>query len=386
MSNFLFASGVANAYPVIDGGIRVDAMEECGHYDRWRDDFALAQDLGVRCLRWGPPLHKTFLGPGRCDWGWAAEALADLRRRRIEPVLGLCHFGVPDWLGNFQNPDFAPLFAEYAGECARQFPRVRYWEPVCEPLTAALHSALHARWNERRASDRCFVRALLNLCRANRLAMRAIREAAPDAVFVQSAALECHHPAGPDDRPEADFRNERRFLALDLGCGRPVGVRTHRYLTAYGMTPADYAFFMDPADAGRSVLGACYGPGNEHIVGEDGDVPGEVFGFATVAKQYYDRYGLPLLHAGTSRAEEPERWLGKQWQNVLRLRTEGVPVIGFTWQGLAGGLGDRNREATPLGRAFAELVRTWDGETAVEPKHLAGARPRFAAPALRRAG
>ena len=42
-------------------------------------------------------------------------------RRNIAPIVDLCHFGVPDWLGNFQNPDFPALFAQYAKAFAQRF-------------------------------------------------------------------------------------------------------------------------------------------------------------------------------------------------------------------------------------------------------------------------
>src|SRR5437588_2001072 len=115
MPGFLFATGIENSYPTIADGVRVDEMEKCGHYDRWQEDLALVQESNIPYLRWGPALYKTFLGPERYDWDWVDEVVAAMRRLKIEPILHLCHFGVPDWLENFQNPDFAGYFAEYAG-------------------------------------------------------------------------------------------------------------------------------------------------------------------------------------------------------------------------------------------------------------------------------
>ena len=107
MTYFLFATGIENSNPTIAGGrIRRDQMAECGHYARWREDFALVQEIGCDFLRLGPALHSTLLGPGRHDWDYADQAFAELRRLRIVPIVDLCHFGVPDWIGDFQNPDF----------------------------------------------------------------------------------------------------------------------------------------------------------------------------------------------------------------------------------------------------------------------------------------
>src|SRR5947209_16400869 len=108
MSGFLFATGIENSYPTIAGGVRVDEMDKCGHYRRWREDLALVRETGLSWLRWGPALYLTFRGPGLYDWGWTDEVVAEMRRLGVRPVLDLCHFGVPDCLGNFHNPHFAP--------------------------------------------------------------------------------------------------------------------------------------------------------------------------------------------------------------------------------------------------------------------------------------
>ena len=105
---FMFATGIECSYPTIGNGrIRRDLLEECGHYGRWRDDLRLTRELGLKVLRYGLPYHKTHVGPGRYDFSFADEAMAEIRRLGITPILDLLHFGVPDWLGNFQNPGTA---------------------------------------------------------------------------------------------------------------------------------------------------------------------------------------------------------------------------------------------------------------------------------------
>src|SRR3954454_3638292 len=110
MSEFMFATGIENSYPTIAGRdgktIRIDEMQKCHHYDRWREDFHLTKDLGIEYLRYGPPYYRTHLGPDKYDWSFTDETYAELGRLKIAPITDLCHFGVPDWIGNFQNPDF----------------------------------------------------------------------------------------------------------------------------------------------------------------------------------------------------------------------------------------------------------------------------------------
>ncbi|MET0742054.1 MAG: family 1 glycosylhydrolase, partial [Microvirga sp.] len=125
-TSFMFATGIENSIPTInDGRTRIDQMAACGHYRHWRTDFDLLKELGIGVLRYGPPLHTTFIGPGRYDWNFADETFGEIRRRDIIAIVDLCHFGLPDWLGNFQNPDFPELFAGYAEDFARRFPWVQ---------------------------------------------------------------------------------------------------------------------------------------------------------------------------------------------------------------------------------------------------------------------
>src|SRR6476659_2403406 len=139
--HFIFATGVENSCPTIDHGrTRIDAMESCGHYRHWRTDFDLVDELGIRFLRYGPPLYRTWLGDGRYDWDFADETFAELERRDVVPIADLCHFGVPDWIGDFQNPDFPDRFARYARDFARRFPWVQLYTPINEMSVCAAFS------------------------------------------------------------------------------------------------------------------------------------------------------------------------------------------------------------------------------------------------------
>ena len=62
----MFATGIENSIPTINHGkTRIDEMETCGHYERWREDFDCVQEIGINYLRYGPPIHKTWLGPNK---------------------------------------------------------------------------------------------------------------------------------------------------------------------------------------------------------------------------------------------------------------------------------------------------------------------------------
>src|SRR3954467_966675 len=84
IANFMFATGIENSIPTINHGkTRVDEMEVCGHYDRWREDFDCVQEIGINFLRYGPPFHTTYLGPNKFNWNFADMTFAELKRRDI---------------------------------------------------------------------------------------------------------------------------------------------------------------------------------------------------------------------------------------------------------------------------------------------------------------
>jgi beta-glucosidase len=382
-AEFVFATGIENSSPVIAEGVRVDEMEKCGHYRRWREDLELTRQSGIRHLRWGPALYRTFPAPGRYDWTWVDDVLDEMKRLDIQPILDLCHFGVPDWLGNFQNPDFPDYFAEYAQAFACRYPHIAAWTPVNEAYITALFSARYGWWNERLASDAAFVRATLNLARATLLAQRAIHKRIPTAFFVQSESCEYFHADAPDAWEQARLRNELRFLPLDLIYGRPLSQTVLDYLRAGGMTEADYAFFQANVRPARCVLGIDYYVTNEHTLQPDGRCrpAGDVLGFYALAREYYHRYLVPLMHTETNLSESQgaSSWLKKQWQTLLRLRQDGIPVLGFTWYSLTDqmdwdtalredarrvnpvGLFDLNRHIRPVGLVYQQLIRDWQG-------------------------
>lgn len=382
---FMFATGIENSYPTLHGGrTRVDEMERCGHYDRWRTDFDRVQELGIWHLRYGPPLHRLWLGPHHFDWSFCDAAFHELLQRDIIPIADLCHFGVPDWIGNFQNADFPKLFAQYAGAFARRYPWVQLYTPVNEMFICAVFSALYGWWNEQETNDRAFVTALKHIVKANVLAMRAILDARPDAIFVQSESSEYFHAESPAALSQAGLMNARRFLSLDLNYGHRVDSEMYEYLMDHGMTRDEYHFFLDNQLKQHCILGNDYYVTNEHRVLADGSTrpSGEVFGYDEITRQYYERYLLPVMHTETNlnqgpNGDEAVYWLWKEWANVLHVRNHGVPIVGFTWYSLTDqvdwdtalreengrvnpvGLFDLDRNIRPVGKAYQQLIADW---------------------------
>jgi beta-glucosidase len=385
-TTFMFATGIENSIPTINNGrTRIDQMEKCGHYKHWRTDFDLLADLDIQVLRYGPPLHTSFIGPQRYDWSFADMTFGEIHRRNILPIVDLCHFGVPDWIGNFQNSDFPVLFAEYAEAFARRFPWVQLYTPINEMFICATFSAAYGWWNEQMRSDQAFVTALKHIVKANVLAMERILKVRPDALFIQSESSEYFHAENPAAIKPAEIMNARRFLSLDLNYGRRIDSEMYEFLMDNGMTRDEYHFFLSRSSLRHHcIMGNDYYMTNEHRVKADGSsrAAGDVFGYDEITRQYYERYKLPVMHTETNLMEGPTGqeavdWLWKQWANVLRVRNTGVPIVGFTWYSLTDqmdwdvalreennrvspvGLYDLDRNIRPVGKCYKQLIQDW---------------------------
>ncbi len=384
-NSFVFATGIENSYPMVTlpngQRKRIDEMEKTQHYENWQKDFELVKEMGISYLRYGPPYYKTQTGAGSYNWSFTDETFNRLNEMGITPIVDLCHFGLPDWLGDFQNPDFPVFFAEYAKAFAKRFPELKYYTPVNEIFIAAMFSGQYGWWNECLQSDKAFVTALKNLCRANVLAMLAILSVQPYASFIQSESSEYFHAIEPESLPLARFLNQKRFLALDLTYGYPMHIAMYEYLLSNGMTKAEYNWFVENQVKARCIMGNDYYVTNEHLVHPNGSTQasGEIFGYYVITNQYYNRYKLPIMHTETNiKMPASKEWLWKQWANVHRLKQDGVPVIGFTWYSLihqvdwdsalrndAGvinelGLFDMQRNIMPVGEAYKKLIQEWN--------------------------
>ncbi len=337
--NFMFATGIECSNPTIGNGkIRRDQLAECGHYERWAEDLALTRDLGLRVLRYGLPIHRVFLGPGKYDWDFADLVMGEMRRLEIVPILDLLHFGLPDWMGTFQNPELPVLFAGYCDAVAERYPWVRYYTPVNEIYVTAKMSAKDGAWNEQLKTDRGFVTAIKHCVAASILGTQAIAARRPDCVIVQSESAEYIHEARASPSFETILANKQRFISLDLLYAHAPDADILIYLMDNGLTRAEYDWFMAGEPPGYQIMGNDYYGRNEHILKPDGTMcPAEdVWGWYQITKQYYRRYSKPVMHTETNvfDADTAPNWLWKQWINVLQMRADGVPVLGFTWYSL----------------------------------------------------
>jgi beta-glucosidase/6-phospho-beta-glucosidase/beta-galactosidase len=388
-NNFMFATGIECSYPTIDQGkTRRDMLAECDHYNRYKEDLGLVKEMGLKVLRYGLPYYSIQKGAGKYDWEFADLAMAEIQRLEITPILDLMHFGVPDWLGNFQNPELVVHFADYCEQVAKRYPWVRYYTPVNEIYVTARSSAKDGVWNEQLKSDKAFVTALKHAAAASIMGTQQIAKHRPDCVIVQSESAEFTHELRAERTPAVQLENLLRFTSLDLLYAHQPEGEVVNYLYDNGMTRQEYDWFMAGEPPGYQVMGNDYYGRNEKIMLPNGEIctSMDVLGWSTITHDYYQRYKKPVMHTETNvfDANEAPTWLWKQWVNILRLRKEGVPVLGFTWYSLidqidwetglaekkgtvnACGLFDLDRKPRAVAEAYKMLLQEY-GQITIVP-------------------
>jgi hypothetical protein len=192
------------------------------------------------------------------------------------------------------------------------------------------------------------------------------------------------------DLPSREVRlaNKRRFISLDLLYAHPPDADICMYLLDNGLTRDEYDWFMAGEPPGYQIMGNDYYGRNERILKPDGSMcqAEDVMGWYLITKQYYERYKKPVMHTETNvfDADEAPTWLWKQWINILRMRADGVPVLGFTWYSLtdqvdwdvelaqkrghvnASGLYDLARQPRPVEAAYRALLQEF-GQITIVP-------------------
>jgi dTDP-4-dehydrorhamnose reductase len=333
-----------------------DQSEETGHSYR-QGDIDLIADLGVTTVRY-PILWENVSPkrPGDCDWAWTDERLTMLRERGIGVIGGLTHHGSGPHYTDLLDLEFPEKLADYAERAAKRYPWIKMWTPVNEPLTTARFSALYGHWYPHRRDYPSFLRALVNQCKGTLLAMRAIRKIIPDARLLQTEDLGKTFSTAPL-RNQAQHENERRWLSLDLLCGRVTAKHNwHKILFGAGIGWEEMEMF-ESGEARPDILGINHYLTSERFLdhrthlypgheiggnGRDSYVDAEAVrvkrleddtGFGPRLREAWERYKLPIaiteVHHGCHR-DEQLRWFMEVWNTANELREEGMDLRAVT--------------------------------------------------------
>ena len=215
--------------------------------------------------------------------------------------------------------------------------------------------------------------------------MHAILEVRPDAIFIQSESTEYFHASRTRARSRpAEMFNAQRFLSLDLNYGRRVSSEMYEYLLDNGMTREEYHFFLDAtcattaswATTTTSPTSIACSPTAAPARPARSSATTRSRGSTTIATASRSCTPKRTSREGPH-GDEAVYWLWKEWANVLRVRNDGVPIVGFTWYSLTDqvdwdtalreqnghvnplGLYDLDRNIRAVGLAYKKLISDW---------------------------
>lgn len=354
------------------GGIEQTLRRKHNHYDdqlvrnghdlRLSDLDAIAA-LGIKTLRY-PLLWERIAPDGlhSANWNWTDERLQKLCELGITPIAGLLHHGSGPAYTNLIDPDFAQKFCAFAVAVAERYPWLEWFTPINEPLTTARFSCLYGHWYPHLRDDHHFCLALLNQMKATIMAMAEIKKIIPSAKLLQTEDLgKCH--ATTHMQYQADFENQRRWLSLDLLCGKlHENPRMLDYLTGQAhISENQLRYFFDNWYT-PDIVGINYYITSERFLdekrehyptwsyannGRDNYADLDIVrvdihkreGHYGILKSAAERYGLPIalteVHLGSSR-DAQLRWFKEAYTCVNQLHSEGVDVRAITVWSLLG--------------------------------------------------
>lgn len=338
-----------------------DQLAETGHSKRI-EDLNLVASLGIKTLRYPALWEHVEAVEGKDDWGWLEERFERMRQLGISPIAALIHHGSgPSWT-SILAPDFADRLAAFAGRLARRYPWIRTFTPINEPMTTARLSGLYGFWQPHRADEPSCFRLLVAQCRAIAKAMSAIRKIVPEARLMQTEDFGKRF-ATPKLVYQADYENGRRWLSLDLLCGR-VSPRHpfHERLISADIDPAHLAE-LEAGPCPPDLIGLDYYLTSDRFldhrierhrreaVGGNGiesyvdiaafraGLPAPEVGFGPRLREVWRRYALPMVigeaHNASTR-EEQLRWFMEGWQAACECAAGGIDVRAVTAWSLFG--------------------------------------------------
>jgi beta-glucosidase/6-phospho-beta-glucosidase/beta-galactosidase len=369
-----------------------DILETTRHLDLFGNDLQLVANAGIRALRYPVPWHRIEREPGRYDWAWMDSVMAAMQRLGLDPIVDpVHHTSFPGWMEKgFLDERFVGSYTTFVLAFAERYRWVRRYTPFNEPMPTTFFCAHEGIWKPYEAHERHWLKMAHNVACAVSHVSRALKKADPRIEIVHVDTCEAHHAMDDKSVPWARFLNDRRFLIHDLIMGRVgPGHRLYWFVQEHGTEADDSISEEDLAwlrenPSHIDVLGLdyyCHSEQQFHATGAH--VPSlSPYGFAEVARQYIERYNLPVMLTETNirgyvsdrlswlkyMVEQSEQlvaqgvdWRGfcwfpfidsTDWDSLLRYASNNLDPVGIYWLDE-----ERNRHASELSEVYAALAK-----------------------------
>ncbi|MBI6546186.1 MAG: glycoside hydrolase family 1 protein [Cyanobacteria bacterium NC_groundwater_1444_Ag_S-0.65um_54_12] len=311
-------------------------------YRRYREDLDLASDLGLSAYRFSIEWSRVEPRPQVFDQqaiDHYRRIAREVRARGMTPIITLWHFAYPAWLDEpdasglrgWERFDAPEIFGRYVEKVIGAFAEVQpLWLTINEPVIFALQGYVFGKWPPGRREPRAALAVLRNLLAAHGRAYRIIHARWPKAlVAFNNFALTLHLTAVSEAFAKSQARRRPVWENWAIQPDLWLLVALRPTLRAeMDFAALDYYFPATLSSADQSPwLWPVYPPGLYEAI-----------------KHYANFFRKPVLIAenglatkdGAPRADgwTREAHLVAHVREVLRARSDGIPVFGYCYWSL----------------------------------------------------
>ena len=331
----------------------------CDHYNLFTEDFKIAKELGHNAHRLGIEWSRVEKEEGTWDqseWDHYKKVLDELLRLKIEPVVTLNHFTVPQWLdakGSWLSDESPQLFSRFALKAIREFEgRVKYWITINEPNILAVLSYFLGQWTPCHKDFQEAVKVLKNMLKGHAQSYQKMHEhqivhsKGNDIKVGIAKAVTAFHPCSGHsllDRMVTCLRSRfHNYNFIDsaikgrviLPGAHPEALPVKGALDFIGLNYYFRQFIHFEKHFLKNPFGEVCSFDHHPESGEITDMGWEVYprGLYELVKKF-SRYKLPIMitENGIAAKNDParRRYIKNHLSELLRAINQGAPVIGY---------------------------------------------------------
>ncbi len=159
-----------------------------GHYERFKEDFALAKELGHNAHRFSIEWSRVQPRPGFFDAEQIEhyrQVLLELKQLGLEPIVTLHHFTNPLWVeayGGWTNRRVVDDFGRYVTTIIKELGSLAtFWITINEPTVYTTSSYIVGYWPPQKVNYVLAWQAIRNMAEAHDLAYHIIHRSFPSA-------------------------------------------------------------------------------------------------------------------------------------------------------------------------------------------------------------
>lgn len=298
------------------------SAEASDHWNRWREDIDLLEELGLNTLRFS--IEWSRIEPSEGGWSSSAlehykQYLAELNKRKITPIVTLFHFTLPQWFadkGGFAKRSNLVYFQRFVQKISDELGgQLSYVITINEPTIYAGQGYGSGAWPPNLTSRWLTWRVVRNLLTAHHQSAKILHQRSR-RIQVSMAHNISYVYAGDDAKLSIwsakmiDWATNHYVLKRSLKSSDFIGVN-------YYFSNRVYGYRIHNPDERLSDVGWNMQPSHLQYVLEE----------------LSERYKKPIIvtENGLADAKDSQRgwWLTETIQALWQARRSGAEVIGY---------------------------------------------------------